>query len=69
MGSWLPTVTYVVGGIVLFVISIAVAVVLKARYPNERNDAFLWAEAQRIGGAILAIALIGGLLFVTLRYS
>jgi hypothetical protein len=69
MEFWLPTVTYIGGGVVLFVISLAVVAVLKARHPNERNDAFLWAEAQRIGGALLVVALIAGLIFITLKYS
>jgi hypothetical protein len=69
MEFWSPTITYAVTGVVLFAISIAVVAVLRARHPHERNEAFLWAEAQRIGGIILVVTVIATLVFVTLRYS
>jgi Co/Zn/Cd efflux system component len=69
MEFWFPTATYIAIGTILFVISIGVVAVLKARHPNERNEAFLWAKAQRIGGVILVVALIGSLIFITFRYS
>jgi hypothetical protein len=67
--SWSPTILYVVIGIALFVISVAALVVIKALHPHERNNALLWSEAQRVGGIIFVVALIGGVLFITFRYS
>jgi hypothetical protein len=43
--------------------------VIKALHPHERNNALLWSEAQRVGGIIFVVALIGGVLFITFRYS
>ena len=60
---------YVVTGIVAFVLAVGVFLVLKARHPNERNEGFLWSEAQRIGAVGLAVVLLGGLVFITLWYS
>jgi hypothetical protein len=60
---------YVVAGMVAFVLAVGVLLVLKARHPNERNERFLWSEAQRIGAVGLAVVVLGGLVFITLWYS
>jgi hypothetical protein len=69
MEVWLPTIIWVLGGIALFVLALVVVGVLKARHPHERDEGFLWAEAQRIAGGILVAVLVGGLILITLRYS
>jgi multisubunit Na+/H+ antiporter MnhB subunit len=60
---------YVVTGIVVFALAVGVFLVLKARHPNARNERFLWSEAQRIAAVGLAVVVLGGLVFITLRYS
>ena len=69
MGSWFSTGIYVVTGVVAFIVSVAVFAVLRARHPKERDERFLWSEAQRIAGVGLAVVLLGGVVFITLRYS
>ena len=69
MESWFGAGVYVVMGIVAFGLAVVVFLVLKMRHPNERNERFLWSEAERIAAVLLAVVVIGGLLYITLRYS
>ena len=69
MGSGFSTAVYIVTGIVAFALAAVIFAVLKARHPNERNEKFLWSEAERIAIAALAVVFFGGLIFITLRYS
>jgi hypothetical protein len=66
---WFSTGVYVATGIVAFALAVMVFLVLKARHANEKNERFLWSEAERIAAVVAAVVVIGGLVFITLRYS
>ena len=65
----MSTAVYIVAGIVAFALALIIFAVLRARRPNERTEKFLWSEAERIAVAVLAVVFVGGLVFITLRYS